>query len=230
MALHEETVDGPGTVAKAIEERWQGRERLSVLTDLPTRKAEAPGRAFEAKELAVLTFRVDRRARRAKQPRKIVRTQHVRVAENFGDTPPAPLARRRERPIEIRIGDLWRSIDDRESEAELISLIFSAPFGPTSTIRRKAFPVLCIRSSAAPNELNELPYPLAVARQCPDCLGCDRDRRSGGGIAVEHKDAAPGDAIAAIFTVPASRTSPWRSAWHSPRARIWGAALRSSSS
>ena len=55
MALDEETVDGPRAVAKAVEERWQGRERFSVLTDLPTRKAEAPGRAFfEAKELAVL--------------------------------------------------------------------------------------------------------------------------------------------------------------------------------
>jgi len=29
MALDEETVDGPRAVAKAIEERWQGRERLS---------------------------------------------------------------------------------------------------------------------------------------------------------------------------------------------------------
>ena len=113
MALDEETVDGPRAVAKAIEERRQGREWLSVLADLPTRKAEAPGRAFEAKKLAVLTFRVDRRARRAEQPRKIVRTQHVRVAENLGDPPLAALARRRERPIEIRMGDLWRCIDDR---------------------------------------------------------------------------------------------------------------------
>src|SRR5208337_49153 len=67
MAVDEETVDGPGTVAEAIEQRRQGRERLSILADLPTRKAEAPDRAFEAKELAVLTFCVDRRARRAEQ-------------------------------------------------------------------------------------------------------------------------------------------------------------------
>ncbi|MGA8582385.1 MAG: hypothetical protein WB715_00800 [Roseiarcus sp.] len=205
MALDEETVDSPRAVAKAIEERWQGRERLSVLTDLPTRKAEAPGRAFEAKKLVVLTFRVDRRARRAEQPRKIVRTQHVGVAENLGDAPLAALARRRERTIEIRIGDLGRCIDDRgigggvdfpDFQSALwldVDHQAKGPPGPLHSLERCA---------EGPDKLSNPP---AIARQRSECLGRNRDRRSGDGIAIEHKGTAPGCATGGDLCGPPLR-------------------------
>jgi hypothetical protein len=148
------------------------------------------------------TFRVDRRTRRAEQPRKIIRTQHVRVAENLGDTPPAPLTRRRERPIEIRIGDLWRCINDRGIRGRVDFPDFQralrldidhqekGPSGPLHSLERYA------------KGLDKLSEPLAVARQRSDCLGRYRDRRSGDCIAVEHKGAPPTTRSAAIFAGP----------------------------
>src|SRR5271165_1209432 len=233
MALDEETVDSPRAVAKAVEERWQGRERLSVLADLPTRKAEAPGRAFEPKELAVLTFRVDRRARRAEQPRKIVRTQHVRVAENLGDPPPAALARRRERSIEIRTGDLWCCIDHRGFGGGVDFPDFQRALRLDVDHQAKGPPGSLHSLERGAEGLDKLSDPLAVARQRTDCLGRNRDCRSSvwDGVSVEHKGAAPGCAIGGDLYGPplrGLRSGDRHGILLTPE--LWGAARRSSSS
>ena len=88
------------------------------------------------------------------QPRKIIRTQHVRVAGESRRHAAGPAhVRRRERPIEIWIGDLWRCIDDRESEAEFDFPDFQRALRLDIDHQAKGLsPVLCIRSSATPKD------------------------------------------------------------------------------
>ena len=84
----------------------------------------------------------------------------------------------------------------------MISLIFSAPFGSTSTIRRKALPVLCIRSSAAPKDSISCPTRWLLRDSVPIALDAI-------GIVVlvtaspsSINTPPPATRSAAIFTAP----------------------------